>query len=62
MKLGMFIATLFFTVFIWGCIFLLVGGVVTSGVKSLSGDCGKTYPVERVVAGDWFCVEGKDNE
>lgn len=33
------------------------GSAIISGVKSLSGDCGKTYPVEVVFAGDWFCAE-----
>ena len=38
---------------------LIWGGAsaVTSGVKKLSDECGKTYFVEKVVAGNWFCEE-----
>lgn len=35
----------------------LTGSLVTSGVKAVSGSCGKTYPVEKVVSGNWFCAE-----
>jgi len=38
----------------------VIGSVVTSGIKSVSGKCGTTYPVERVLSGDWFC-ETKGN-
>lgn len=37
--------------------FWLIGSAVTSGVKSISDDCGKTYRVEKVLAGNWFCPE-----
>lgn len=30
---------------------------VTSGVKALTDNCGETYVVEKVLAGDWFCPE-----
>ena len=39
----------------------LMLSAVTSGVKVLSDDCGKRYPVEAVLGGDWFCAEG-DND
>jgi len=36
------------------------GGLITSSVKAVSGDCGKTYPVEvYVISGDWFCGDSK---
>jgi hypothetical protein len=35
----------------------VVGSVVTSGVKAGTKNCGKTYKIERVLAGDWFCED-----
>jgi hypothetical protein len=35
----------------------VVGSLITSSVKSLSDDCGKTYGVEAVVSGNWFCAD-----
>lgn len=37
----------------------LIGSVITSGVKSMSDDCGRTYGVP-VVSQDWFCSEGEE--
>jgi hypothetical protein len=37
----------------------LVGSLITSTVKTVSHDCGQTYPVERVVSGNWFCPSVK---
>lgn len=54
-------ATLFTIVFNLAVLWVL-GSVVTSGVKGLSNDCGKRYPVEAVLAGNWFCPEDNDNE
>ena len=34
----------------------VIGSAVTSGVKSVSDDCGKTYPVP-LVSQDWFCAD-----
>ena len=40
----------------------LFGSLAVSSVKSVSGSCGKTYPVEiYVVNGDWFCAEVEDD-
>ena len=35
----------------------LFGSLITSSVKSISGDCGITYPIEKFVLinGSWFC-------
>lgn len=35
----------------------LVGSLLTSGVKSLSSNCQKEYPVEVVLSGNWFCAK-----
>jgi hypothetical protein len=35
----------------------VAGSTITSGIKAASDSCGKTYPVERVFSGDWFCPE-----
>jgi len=35
---------------------------ITSGVKAISDSCGKTYPVEKVLSGNWFCPEKSDGE
>lgn len=40
--------------------FWVIPSAVTSGIKSISDDCGKTYPVESFFSGDWFCVEEQD--
>lgn len=37
-----------------GALWLIASGV-TSGVKAASENCGQTYAIEKVVAGDWFC-------
>lgn len=37
----------------------VTASAVTSGVKSLSGNCGQEYVVEVVLAGDWFCPLAK---
>ena len=42
---------------IMGFTIWVAGSAVTSGVKALSNSCGKTYTVERVFSGDWFCPE-----
>lgn len=33
----------------------IVGSLLTSTVKVASGDCGKHYPIEHVMSGNWFC-------
>lgn len=33
----------------------VVASAITSGIKAVSDDCGKTYKVEVVLGGDWFC-------
>ena len=38
----------------------LIPSVITSGIKSIANDCGKTYPVEFVLSGDWFCAQEQD--
>lgn len=51
--------------FMWGlfCLFVgiaglwVAGSVITSGVKAGTDNCGQTYVVEHVLAGDWFCQE-----
>jgi len=40
--------------------FWVIPSIVTSGVKAISDDCGKRYPVEVVWGGDWFCAEKKN--
>jgi len=35
----------------------VIPSAITSGVKAVSGSCAKTYPVEKVWSGDWFCEE-----
>ena len=37
--------------------FWLLGSVITSGVKAFTDNCGKTYAIERVVRGNWFCPD-----
>ncbi len=39
--------------------FYLIPCAVVSGVKAMSQDCGKTYPVEVVWQGNWFCPTNK---
>lgn len=33
----------------------IVGSALTSGIKAATQQCGKTYPVEAVLSGNWFC-------
>jgi hypothetical protein len=35
----------------------LVGSLLTSGIKAISGHCGQTYGIESVVSGNWFCPD-----
>jgi len=35
--------------------FWVIPSAVTSGVKAISDSCGKTYPVEKIWSGNWFC-------
>ena len=35
---------------IWGG-----GSIITSSVKVFKNDCGKTYSVEPLFSGNWFC-------
>lgn len=51
------VGAIVFTVVINAVIVWVAGSAITSGVKSLSDDCGKTYPVEAVFSGDWFCAD-----
>lgn len=39
------------------CLGWVIGSAVTSGVKAGTDNCGQTYVVEKVLAGDWFCPE-----
>jgi len=39
----------------------VIPSAITSGIKAVSYSCGKTYPVEKVWSGDWFCEE-KDEQ
>ena len=52
--LGILFVTVALTVKVW-----LVGSLLTSSVKAMSDDCGKTYGVELVpvIQGNWFCTE-----
>lgn len=36
--------------------FYVIPCAVVSGVKAISNDCNKTYPVEKVWQGNWFCA------
>ena len=36
--------------------FWVAGSAVTSLVKAATGQCGETYVVESVLAGDWLCA------
>lgn len=38
-----------------GTMLWIGASAITSGVKALKDDCGRTYGIESVVAGDWFC-------
>ena len=33
----------------------ITGSLITSGVKASTNNCGKTYPIEVILSGDWFC-------
>jgi hypothetical protein len=33
----------------------VVGSVLTSGIKAGTKQCGQTYPIEKVLGGNWFC-------
>jgi len=37
---------------LWVC-----ASAITSGVKTGTDSCGKRYPIEAVLGGDWFCPE-----
>jgi len=45
---------IFFALFInlW-----VIPSAVTSGIKAVSNSCEKTYPVEKVWSGNWFCED-----
>lgn len=43
------------TIFANVAIVWLAASIVTSAVKAGTDSCGTTYPVEAVLAGDWFC-------
>lgn len=32
-----------------------IGSTITSGIKALTNNCDKKYPVELVLHGHWFC-------
>lgn len=32
-----------------------VGSMATSAVKEISDDCNKTYPIEKIFSGNWYC-------
>jgi hypothetical protein len=38
----------------------LIGSLLVSSVKAISGQCGGHYAVEGVLSGDWFCVSDSD--
>lgn len=40
---------------IWAAIIWAGGSAITSGIKTAKDDCGKTYGIEKVLDGDWFC-------
>jgi heme exporter protein D len=42
---------------LWGA-----ASLVTSSIKRLSGDCGKTYFIENVVSGNWFCEDANEKQ
>ncbi len=33
---------------------------VTSGIKAAKNKCHTVYPIEKVLAGNWFCAVEKD--
>jgi hypothetical protein len=33
----------------------LIGSLLTSGIKAAKDDCRKTYGIETVLSGNWFC-------
>ena len=52
---GILLISLILTFKLW-----LFGSLAVSSIKTLSDDCGKTYPMEvYVINGDWFCPEVK---
>lgn len=52
---------------VWGIILLLclffnfwvIPSVLVSSVKALSYSCGKTYPIEKIWSGNWFCPKNE---
>ena len=58
---GFTVGVMLFMIIVWlglGAFSLWVGGsLITSGVKAVTEDCGKTYGIEKFVSGDWFCPE-----
>jgi len=56
------IPMLIFTVVINTILLWITASALTSGIKALSDSCGKEYPIERIVSGDWFCVEELDEK
>lgn len=54
------VAALVFTLMPNLLIAWVLASAVTSGVKVAKDDCGKTYGIESVVSGDWFCPKEKE--
>lgn len=52
---GIFVVVLSFAI-TFGQIWV-IGSLIVSGVKPLADDCGKTYKIERVLDGTWFCED-----
>jgi hypothetical protein len=47
----------FFVILMYTFMFWLAGSVIASSVKAISDKCGSTYPIENIVATNWFCAE-----
>ena len=49
---------------IWYLSAMIPVNLVTSGVKSISNQCGTEYRLEKLplVTGNWFCPEEKSND
>jgi len=56
----LFFLALAFNIIVGTSVFYVGASAITSAVKAGSDSCGKTYPIEAVLGGDWFCEEVED--
>lgn len=53
--INLYLTFLLITLSVWGASIWCAGSLITSGIKSVSNDCGKEYKADIIFDGNWFC-------